>query len=268
VDAGVGHQVGLELGEIDVEGAVEAEGGSEGRHDLGDETVEVGVGGALNVKVAAAHVVEGLIIKAEGAVSVLKKRVGGEHVVVGLDDGGSDLGGGGHGEGKLGLAAVVDGKALEKERAKTGAGSTTSGVEDHEALKTSAVIGELADAVEDKVDNLLADGVVATGVVVGSILLAGDKLLGVVELAVGASADLVTDTRLKIDEDGTRDVLASTSLGKEGVEGVITTTDGLVGRHLAIRLDAVLKAVELPAGVTSLDTSLANVNRKTFSHFA
>ena len=66
VDAGVGHQVGLELGKIHVQGTVETEGGGQGGHNLADETVEVGVGGALDVEVAAAHVVEGLVIKAEG----------------------------------------------------------------------------------------------------------------------------------------------------------------------------------------------------------
>ena len=34
----------------------------------------------------------------------------------------------------------------------------------------------------------------------------------------------------------------------------------LVRRHLAIRLDAVLEAVELPAGVTRLDAALAHVD--------
>jgi len=47
---------------------------------------------------------------------------------------------------------------------------------------------------------------------------------------------------------------------KKGVERVVTTTDGLVGRHLAIRLDTVLEAVELPARVTGLDTGLADVD--------
>ena len=32
-----------------------------------------------------------------------------------------------------------------------------------------------------------------------------------------------------------------TGLGEEGVEGIITTTDGFVGGHLAIRLDTVLE---------------------------
>jgi hypothetical protein len=97
----------------------------------------------------------------------------------------------------------------------------------------------------------------ATGVVVGGILLTGDELLRVVELTVGTSTDLVTHSGLKIDHDGTGDVLASTSLREKGVEGVVTATDGLVRRHLTIGLDSVLEAVKLPAGITGLDTSLA-----------
>ena len=47
------------------------------------------------------------------------------------------------------------------------------------------------DFVEHGVDDLLADGVVTARVVVGRVLLAADQLLGVEQLAVGASADLV-----------------------------------------------------------------------------
>jgi hypothetical protein len=122
-------------------------------------------------------------------------------------------------------------------------------VEDHEALETSAVVRKLADAVKHEVNNLLADGVVATGVVVGGVLLAGDELLGVEELAVGAGADLVDHGGLEVDEHGTGHVLAGASLGEEGVEGVIAAANGLVGGHLAVRLDAVLEAEQLPAGV-------------------
>ena len=55
-------------------------------------------------------------------------------------------------------------------------------------------------------------------------------------------------------------MLASTSLTKEGVEGIISTPDCLVTRHLAIRLDAMFQTVEFPAGIANLDTSLANVD--------
>jgi hypothetical protein len=50
-------------------------------------------------------------------------------------------------------------------------------------------------------------------------------LLGVVELTVRPMANFVTDSRLQIDIDGTRDVLASTSLRKEGIKGVVALSD-------------------------------------------
>ena len=37
--------------------------------------------------------------------------------------------------------------------------------------------------------------------------------------------------------------------------------------HLSIGLDAVLEAVELPAGVAGLDAALANVDADDFTHF-
>ena len=86
-------------------------------------------------------------------------------------------------------------------------------------------------------------------------------------MTVGSSTNLVTHTWLKIKEHSARHVLSGTSLGEKGVERVIATTYGLVGRHLTIRLDAVLKAVKLPATVAGLDTSLTNVDTQTFSHF-
>jgi hypothetical protein len=37
-------------------------------------------------------------------------------------------------------------------------------------------------------------------------------------------------------------MLSGAGLGEEGVEGVISTADGLVRRHLPVRLDAMLQA--------------------------
>ena len=53
-------------------------------------------------------------------------------------------------------------------------------------------------------------------------------------------------------------MLASACLTEEGVEGVVSSPNNLVTWHLAIRLNAVFQAVELPAGIADLDTSLAN----------
>merc|ERR1711966_538193 len=162
-----------------------------GGDDLSDETVQVGVGGTLNVQGAAADIVHRLVVEHDSDVSVLEQRVGGEHAVVGLDHRGGHLGRGVDGEAELGLLAVVNGQALQQEGAETGAGATANGVEAQEALETSAVVRKLADAVKAQVNNLLADGVVTTGEVVGGILLAGDQLLGVEQLTVGTSADLI-----------------------------------------------------------------------------
>ena len=46
MDSGVGHQVGLELIQINIESSIKPQGSSNGGDDLGDETVEVGVGGS------------------------------------------------------------------------------------------------------------------------------------------------------------------------------------------------------------------------------
>jgi len=266
VDTGVGHQVGLEFGKIDVEGTVETERGSDRGDDLGNETVEVGVSGTFDVKVAAANVVDGFVVNHEGTVGVLKGGVGGQDRVVGLNDSGGNLGGGVDGELELGLLSVVDRETLKEEGTETGTSTTTERVEDEETLETSAVVSELTDTVKDKVNNFLSDGVVTTGVVVGGVFLAGNQLLGVEELTVGTSADFVNDSGLKVNEDGTGDVLAGTRLGEEGVERVVTSTDSLVRGHLTIRLDTVFQAVEFPAGVTNLDTGLTNVDRDTLTH--
>ena len=108
VDARVRRKVGLGLSEVDVERAVEAERGRERRGDLRHEAVQIGVGRALNVEVAASDVVQRLVVEAEGDVRVLERRVRGEHAVEQLDDGGGGLRRRVDGEARLGLAALVD----------------------------------------------------------------------------------------------------------------------------------------------------------------
>merc|ERR1719300_2256632 len=212
MDSGVGHQVGLELGEVDVEGTVKAEGGGDGGDNLADQPVQVGVGWSLDVQVPPGDVVDGLIVHHEGTVGVLK-----------------------------------------------------GSVEDEESLEPGALVRQLPDPVQDQVDHLLADGVVASCVVVRRILLAVDQLLRVVESAVGSATSLVNDSWLKINEDGPWDVLPGSGLGEEGLEGVVAK--GLVRGHVAVRLNAMLEAVELLAGVANLATGLPDVDGDALAHF-
>ena len=122
------------------------------------------------------------------------------------------------------------------------------------------MISELSDTVEAEINDFFTNGVVTTGEVVGSILLTRDELLWVEELTVGTSTDFINNGWFQIEEDATWDVLAGTSLGEEGVEGIITATDGLIRWHLTIWLDTVLEAEKFPAGVTYLDTGLTDVD--------
>merc|ERR1712055_487383 len=92
VDSGVRDQVGLELGQVDVESSIESQRGSDRGDDLADQTVEVGVGWSVNVEIAAADVVDSLIIDHEGAVRVLQRGVGCQDGVVRLDHSSGHLG--------------------------------------------------------------------------------------------------------------------------------------------------------------------------------
>jgi len=191
---------------------------------------------------------------------MLEKRMSGEDGVVWLNNGGGDLWGWVDGETKLGFLTIIDGKSFEKEGSETGTGSSTDGVEDEETLETSTLIGKLSDSIEAEIDDFLTNGVMSSGEVVGSIFFTGDKLLWMEELSVSSGSDLIDNCWLEIEEYSSWDVLTSTGFGEEGVESVITTTDGFIGWHLTVWLDSVLKAEKLPAGVTNLDTGLTDMD--------
>ena len=82
----------------------------------------------------------------------------------------------------------------------------------------------------------------ASGVVVGSIFLSCDQLFRVKQLMVVAGSDLVNHRRLKIDEDGSWNVLSGSGFREKGAEGIVSAPDGLVRRHLPVRMDSVLEA--------------------------
>ena len=138
-------------------------------------------------------------------------------------------------------------------------------MEDEESLESSTLVSQLSDSVQAQVNDLFSDGVVTTSVVVSGILLSCDQLLRVEQLSVGSGTDLINNCGLKIEEDSTRYVLSSSGLREEGVERVITTSDSLIRRHLTIRLDSMLKAVQFPTGITDLDTGLSQMNGDTFT---
>ena len=64
-------------------------------------------------------------------------------------------------------------------------------MEDEEALESRTLISQLPDPVQNEVDDLLTDGVMASRIVIGGVFLSCDELLRVEQLAIDAVADLI-----------------------------------------------------------------------------
>jgi hypothetical protein len=107
MDTREGNQVRLELVQIDVEGAVEAERSSNRRDDLSNKPVKVGEAGLGNTKLLLADVVDSFVVDHEGAVGVLESGMGSKDRVVRLNDGARELGSRIYAELKLGLLSVI-----------------------------------------------------------------------------------------------------------------------------------------------------------------
>jgi len=60
------------------------------------------------------------------------------------------------------------------------------------------------------------------------------------ELSVGTSSDLINNSWFEIEEYASWYMFSGTGFTEEGVESIITTTDGFVRWHLTVRLDTVL----------------------------
>lgn len=108
--------------------------------NLGDETVEVGVGGSTDIKVALANVVDGFVVDEEGAVDVVHHGVRREHGVVGLDDGRRHLRRRVDGRGELRLLAELGRQLLRQQRREARAGAAAEGVVDEESLHALALL--------------------------------------------------------------------------------------------------------------------------------
>lgn len=108
-------QVGLELIEINIESSIETEGSGDGRHNLRDDAVQVGVTWTVNAEVSAADIIDSLVVDHERTVGVLEGGVSRQYRVVWLNDGSRDLWGWVDGEFQLRLLSIVNREALHKQ---------------------------------------------------------------------------------------------------------------------------------------------------------
>ena len=75
-------------------------------------------------------------------------------------------------------------KSFHQKRGETGSSTTTERVEDQETLETGAIVREFSDSIKNIVNELFANSVVTSSIVVGSIFFARNQLFWMEELFV------------------------------------------------------------------------------------
>ena len=78
MDSWIWDQVGLEFSNINIQGTIESEGGSQRGDNLSDESVQVGVGWSFNIEVSSADIVDGFVIEHNSNISVFQKGMSGK----------------------------------------------------------------------------------------------------------------------------------------------------------------------------------------------
>eukprot|EP00976_Prorocentrum_cordatum_P097067 1190848-Prorocentrum_minimum.AAC.1 len=217
MEAGEGDQVHGELAQIGVQLTGETQAAGDTGHHGGDQMVKIAEGGGGQLEGAEADIVQGLVIEDHALIGVLNQLMYGQGGVVRLNHGVGHLGGGHDGEGQHHAVGVLLANLGDEEGAHAGAGATTQGVADLEALEAIARLGLLAHNVEHGVDQLSALSVMSLSPVVTRAGLAEHEVVRAEDLTIGAGADGVHGTGLKIHQD---------------TAGHIATAGGLVEVHV------------------------------------
>lgn len=86
-----------------------------------------------------------------------------------------------------------------------------------------------------------------SSIVVGCVLLSADQQLGVEQLAVITSSDLIDGRGVKVDKDGSRNIFATSSLREDGIQlaGVVEGLGIRIGT--TILLQAMFEEVSCPS---------------------
>ena len=86
MNPGVWHQIGLELIKVDIKSTIKTERSSNGRDDLTNQTIQIGVSWPLNIQITTANIVNGLVVNHESTIGMIQSGVGGQDRVVGLNN--------------------------------------------------------------------------------------------------------------------------------------------------------------------------------------
>ena len=105
----------LKFCQVNIQGTIKTERCSDGRHNLTNQSVQVGVSGSLNVQVTTADVIDGLIVHHEGTVRVLQSGVSCQNGVVRLHNSCGNLWCGVNREFQFGFLAIVHRQTLQEQ---------------------------------------------------------------------------------------------------------------------------------------------------------
>ena len=87
-------------------------------------------------------------------------------------------------------------ESFHQKRSETGSSTTTERVEDQETLETGTIVREFSDSVKDIVNELFANSIVTSSIVVGSILFARNQLLWMEELFVWSRSYWISSLKI------------------------------------------------------------------------
>jgi hypothetical protein len=88
----VGHQVGLEFSQINIQIPIKYEGRRDGRHNVANKVVKLRVDWVLSVQVSTTDIMDGLIVYREGTIRVLQGGVCGDAGTVGFNHSSGNMG--------------------------------------------------------------------------------------------------------------------------------------------------------------------------------
>lgn len=99
----------------------------------------------------------------------------------------------------------------------------------------------MTNTISDLVDDILANGVVSSSIIVRCIFFAVDQEFWVEQVAISAMADFVDWRRFKVNKDGSGYVFASAGFGKERLVSTSITQIFGIRTWVAIWLQALLQ---------------------------
>ena len=135
-----------------------------------------------------------------------------------------------------------------------------------ESLEAVTGLRFFSDDIKDRIDELSTFGVVALSPVISGPRLAKDKIVRSEDLSIGTISNTIHSARLKVDENGPGDVLATSCFIEVDIDALqLQVRVSLVG---AGWVDTMFIRDDLPELGPNLVAALAGLEMDNLPHFA